>query len=128
MPLKVYEYPVCSTCKKALQFLDKNKIPYEKIHIVEQPPSLAELKNMLILVKAKGGSLKSLFNTSGLLYKELKLAERFESLSEKEALDLLAKHGKLIKRPFVLAPKQGLVGFREAQWCDALLSSSKAKI
>lgn len=107
---RVYEYAKCSTCRKALKFLQERGIPYETVPIVEQPPSLAELRAM----RKKGVELKRLFNTSGELYRELKISEKLPRMSEDEALVLLAKHGKLIKRPFV--PEQGLVGFDEAQW------------
>jgi arsenate reductase len=110
--LKVYEYEKCSTCRKALQFLDQRKVSYEKIPIVDHPPTLAELKRMLGFV----GDVRRLFNTSGLVYRELKLGEKLPSMSESEALKLLASNGKLIKRPFALGPDRGLVGFKEAEW------------
>lgn len=114
--LKVYEYAGCSTCKKALKFLDSNKVKYEAVPIVDQPPTKVELKEMLAHVKSEGGDLKKLFNTSGVLYKEMRISEKFSEMSEAEALDLLAKHGKLIKRPFVLGKGFGLLGFKEEQW------------
>jgi arsenate reductase len=108
----VYEYAKCSTCRKALQFLDKKGVAYEKRPIVEQPPTRAELETMLTRV----GNLKSLFNTSGELYRELKVSEKLKTMTQDQALDLLAKHGKLVKRPFVLAGAAGLVGFDEDRW------------
>jgi arsenate reductase len=111
--VKIYEYSGCSTCKKALKFLDQKKVPYEKIAIVDQPPTVTELKKMLSHQK---GELKKLFNTSGQLYREMKISEKLPSLSESEALKLLSSHGKLIKRPFVLTEQNGLVGFQEAEW------------
>ncbi len=110
---KVYEYAQCSTCKKALKFLEARKVAFDKIPIVDQPPTPAELVRMLELV---GGELKRLFNTSGQLYRELGMSEKFKSLSQAEAISLLAKHGKLIKRPFVLTSNGGAVGFNEAEW------------
>lgn len=114
--LKVYEYSGCSTCKKALKFLDTKNVKYKAIPIVEQPPTNVELKAMLAYVKSDGGEIKRLFNTSGILYKEMKIAEKISGMSEVEALDLLAKHGKLIKRPFVLGKDFGLLGFKQEQW------------
>lgn len=117
MKLKIYEYKACSTCQKALKFLDAKKISYEKLPIVDQPPTMAELKKMLGYLKADGGSFKNLFNTSGVQYRELGISEKIKAgMSESEALELLAKNGKLIKRPFVLADKSGVVGFKEDQW------------
>lgn len=113
--LKIYEYDKCSTCKKALKFLDARKVSYERIPIVDRPPSMAELKRMLGFV----GDIRKLFNTSGQVYRELRLGERLPSMSEAEALKLLAANGKLIKRPFALKADLGLVGFKEAEWKEA---------
>ncbi len=117
MKIKVYEFKNCSTCVKALKFLDNKKIAYDKIAIVDQPPSMNELKKMLDYLKADGESFKKLFNTSGVQYRELNISEKIKSgMTEKEALELLAKNGKLIKRPFLLTENSGTVGFKEDQW------------
>jgi arsenate reductase (glutaredoxin) len=110
--LKVYEYANCSTCKKALKYLDAKKVPYEKISIVETPPSVSELKQMLSHV----GELKKLFNTSGQVYREMKLGDKLPEMTEAQALRLLSSNGKLVKRPFALGSKAGVVGFQEAEW------------
>lgn len=107
--LKVYEYSGCSTCKKALKFLDGKNIPYEKIDITSRAPTKQELQAM---AKAKG--LKALFNISGQVYREMKLGEKLPGLSEAEAIALLASNGRLVKRPFV--PELSLVGFKEEEW------------
>jgi arsenate reductase len=121
--IKIYEYSGCSTCKKALKFLDEKKQAYEKIPIVEQPPSLAELKLMLQHLKAAGLSLKNLFNTSGVQYRELKIADKLKAgMSEAEALKLLSQNGKLIKRPFLLTAKDGTVGFKPETWSKLIRS------
>lgn len=115
--MKIYEYSGCSTCKQALKFLDSKGVKYEKIAIVENPPSKAELKRMLEILKAQGGGLKNLFNTSGVQYRELGIADKIKNgLTEAEAMDLLSKNGKLIKRPFLLSSKFGTVGFKAETW------------
>lgn len=115
--IKVYEYNKCSTCQKALKFLDSKKVAYDKIAIVDQPPTMAELKQMLKYLKADGGTFKNLFNTSGVQYRELGMSEKIKSgLSEDEALKLLSQNGKLIKRPFLLTGDAGTVGFRDDKW------------
>lgn len=121
MGLKVYEYKNCSTCKKALQFLQKKNIVFKALPIVEQPPTQKELKAMLETLKASGGSLKNLFNTSGVQYRELKVADKLKGgMTEAEAIRLLSQNGKLIKRPFVIGNGIGLVGFKEDQWKKSL--------
>lgn len=114
--LKVYEYSKCSTCVKALKFLDGKKVKYEKLPIVDQAPSLKELKEMLSHLKENGGGLRQLFNTSGVMYKEMKLSEKLPSMSEADALKLLSSNGKLVKRPFVIGKDTYLVGFKEDEW------------
>lgn len=117
MNIKVYEYKSCSTCKKALTYLDSLNIQYKKIPIVETPPTLAELQKMLKYLKAQGGSFKNLFNTSGVQYRELNISDKIKNgMTEEEALILLSKNGKLIKRPFILTETNGAVGFKVDQW------------
>jgi arsenate reductase len=116
--MKVYEYKQCSTCAKALKWLDRKGVKFERIPIVDQPPTKAELKKMLSALESRGGSFKNLFNTSGVQYRELKISDKIKAgMTSAEAIDLLAKNGKLIKRPFV--PELGLVGFKEDEWKKA---------
>ncbi len=112
MTARVYEYEKCSTCRQALKFLDARQVTYQRVPIVDQPPTLAELKAML----AYAGDLRKLFNTSGLVYREMGLGEKLKTMSEAEALALLAKNGRLVKRPFVLLKGRGLLGYKEAEW------------
>ncbi|MEK7357131.1 MAG: Spx/MgsR family RNA polymerase-binding regulatory protein [Bdellovibrionota bacterium] len=117
MAIKVYEYKGCSTCQKALKFLDAKKVKYDKLPIVDQPPTKAELKAMLSHLEADGGTFKNLFNTSGLVYRELDVAGKLKAgMTASEAIDMLAKNGKLVKRPFVLGAGFGMVGFKEDAW------------
>lgn len=115
--VKIYEYNKCSTCQKALKFLKAREIEFKAVPIVDQPPTTTELKKMLGYLKAEGGSFKNLFNTSGVQYRELGIAEKIKNgLSEEAAFKLLSENGKLVKRPFVLTETSGLVGFKEDQW------------
>ena len=117
MAIKFYEYKNCDTCRKAGKYLDARGVRYERIPIVETPPSAAEIKKMLAYLKATGGSFKNLFNTSGEQYRAFGISEKIKAgMTEAEAIALLAKNGKLIKRPFLLAESGGTVGFREAAW------------
>lgn len=112
--LKVYSYEKCSTCKKALNWLTARGAHFEVLPIVEKPPSIMELRTMLAHV----GELKRLFNTSGELYREMKMSERLPEMKEDEALELLSRNGKLIKRPFILSSSAGCVGFKEEEWAS----------
>lgn len=111
--VKIYEYENCSTCKKALRFLANRKYAVNKIDIATIPPSKAELKTMLTIY---GGNIRVLFNTSGMLYQKLNMKAQVATMTPEAAIDLLSQNGRLIKRPFVLYGKEGLVGFDEAKW------------
>jgi len=111
MKAKVYQYAKCSTCRKALAYLDRQKVAYDAVDIVSRPPSKKELKQAL---ERTGLPIKKLFNTSGQSYRDGKFGEKLATFSEAEALDALAADGKLVKRPFVLGADFALVGFDEA--------------
>lgn len=125
MKMKIYQYNKCSTCVKAIKYLDSKKISYESIPIVDNPPSITELKKMLSYLKNRGGTFKNLFNTSGVQYRELKISDQIKAgLTEAESLKLLSTNGKLIKRPFLLTDSDGAVGFDQKLW-TAILEVNK---
>ena len=112
-------YPKCSTCQKAKKWLDEHQISYEDRHIVENNPTFEELKGWY---ERSGLPLKKFFNTSGMLYKEMKLKDKLPEMSEEEQLKLLATDGMLVKRPLVVDGDTVLTGFREVEWTEKLLS------
>ncbi len=120
MKFKVYEYAKCSTCQNAVKFLEQKKVQFERLPIKDQPPTVTELKKMLGFLQAAGGSIKNLFNTSGIQYRELKMADKLKAgMSDKDALSLLSQNGMLVKRPFLLGDEIGLVGFKAEAWKQA---------
>ena len=100
------EYPKCSTCKKAKKWLDEQGISYEDRHIIEDNPTVEELKDWH---ERSGLPLKRFFNTSGMKYRELGLKD-----------ELLATDGMLVKRPLVVGDDFVLIGFKEALWKETL--------
>ena len=109
----VLVYRKCSTCQKALKWLEEQGIAFEERPIVEQNPTYEELKAWY---EKSGLPLKKFFNTSGLLYKEMKLKDKLAELSEDEQLQLLATNGMLVKRPLVVGEDFVLTGFKEKEW------------
>lgn len=107
------EYPKCTTCKKAKKWLDDNNLEYVDRHIKEENPTVEELKDWH---SRSGLPLKKFFNTSGLLYKELKLKDRLPSMTEEEQYELLASDGMLVKRPVIVKDDIVLLGFKEEAW------------
>ena len=107
------EYPKCSTCKKAKKWLGDNSVEFTDRHIKEENPTAEELSEWH---KKSGLPLKKFFNTSGVLYKELKLKDKLPEMSEQEQLELLSTDGMLVKRPLIIGENFVLVGFEEAEW------------
>ncbi|MGG4395667.1 arsenate reductase family protein [Paenibacillus thiaminolyticus] len=118
----VYQYAKCGTCRKAIQWLKEQGLDLELVPIVEQPPSERELEEM---IERSGLELKKWFNTSGEVYKELKLKDKLPQMSREEQIKLLASNGKLIKRPVVTDGKRVTVGFREDNYRDMWTTAAK---
>src|SRR5437870_4824080 len=108
--MNFYHYNKCSTCQKALRFLEKKKVSFTPIDIVQEPPSFEELQRML---NFQNGNLNKLLNTSGQLYREMQLSKKLKEMPLPEILTLLSRQGMLVKRPFLLGDDFGLTGFNE---------------
>lgn len=113
------EYPKCSTCKKAKAWLDAHGVAYTDRHIVEENPTAAELAAWHA---TSGLPLRRFFNTSGMLYRERNVKALLDAgMSDEDAYALLAENGMMVKRPLVVGDGFVLVGFKEAEWEQALL-------
>ena len=106
-------YPKCTTCQKALKWLDEKGTAYEVRNIKEENPTAEELKKWHSL---SGLPLQRFFNTSGMKYRELGLKDKLPKMSEDEMLQLLASDGMLVKRPLLVTDAKTFPGFREAEW------------
>ena len=107
------EYPKCSTCKKAKEWLNKNNIEFNSRNIVTETPTEKELQQW---IKESKLEIKKWFNTSGLKYKELNLKEKLQTINEEEKIKMLASDGMLIKIPIVISEKGIYIGFKEKEW------------
>ena len=110
-------YPKCTTCQKAKAFLDSRGVAYDLRDIKLENPTADELRG---LWKKSGLPLKKFFNTSGLQYKALGLKDKLPEMDEEAQLSLLATDGMLVKRPILAGEDFVLVGFRQAEWEEAL--------
>ena len=111
--IKVYCYSRCTTCKKALKWLDEKGIDHEDIDIKADHPDEDTLRKYY---EMSGLPLKRFFNTSGIPYREMWLSKKLPSMSEDEQLALLATDGMLVKRPLVVGDGYVLTGFKEEEW------------
>jgi arsenate reductase len=115
MPTRIYQYPKCSTCRKAVAYLKQLRVEVKSIDIVDAPPSVSELKRVQAL---SGVPLRKLFNTSGQSYREGGFGERLKQMTEREMFEALAADGKLIKRPLLVGDDFALVGFDESAYAE----------
>lgn len=116
--ITIVQYPKCSTCKKAVKYLQDNNVSFESRDIKEDNPSAEELKKWH---EKSGLPLKRFFNTSGLKYKELGLKDKLAEMSEEEQYQLLATDGMLVKRPIIVDGDLVLTGFKESEWEERIL-------
>ena len=107
------EYPTCSTCKKAKKFLDECEINYVDRNIKNDNPNKEELYEFL---NKSNIDVNKMFNTSGLLYKELNIKDRKDKMTIDEKIDLLSNNGMLVKRPILVLDDDVLFGFKEEEW------------
>ena len=122
--IETWQYPKCSTCRKALKWMDAHEVPVETHDIVATPPSLATLRD---LYKRSGLPIARFFNTSGESYRAGGFKEKLKTMSEAQALAALAADGKLIKRPLVDAGDKVLVGFDEPTYQAAFGNARGAR-
>lgn len=115
MQIRVYQYPKCSTCRRALSWLDGHGLKYQARDLVADPIPLATLKDLHRRSKLP---IARFFNTSGESYRAGHYKDRLKAMSESEALAALAADGKLVKRPIVDAGNIVLVGFDDEAFAE----------
>ena len=107
-----YSYQKCSTCRKASKWLDQNKINYEWIDIVKDPPPK---KSLELALKQFSFAKEKIFNVRGKSFKLINFD--IKDLSNHKIIELLSNDGKLIKRPFLIINENKLIlGFNEAEY------------
>lgn len=110
-------YSKCSTCQKAIKYLNTLGIDYDTQDLMTNTPTQEQLKTW---ITQSNLPIKRFFNTSGNLYKEMKLKDTLDTLSDDEQVALLASSGWLIKRPLLVCDDTILVGYHESLY-DALV-------
>jgi len=113
--MKIYVHHNCSSCKKALKWLKENSLEAEIINLLEKTPTKEEFE---LMTKSYDGNFKKLFNTSGQLYRSMEIKDKVADMGTNEVYELLRAEGMLVKRPFFLKGKNGIVGFKEELWAE----------
>lgn len=105
-------YPPCSTCKKAYKALLALGIEATYRNIKEENPTKEEIQSWI----DRGVELKKLFNTSGMLYRELNIKEKRETYTQEQLIELLASNGMLVKRPIVIQGDMIIIGNKVSEY------------
>ncbi|MGY3703767.1 arsenate reductase family protein [Vagococcus martis] len=113
-----YWYPKCSTCKKAIAWLDEHQIDYKLIDMIETPPTKEQLVSWM---ETNDYPIRRFFNTSGVRYREQHLKDIVNDFSKEEAATRLTADGMLIKRPILELGDKVLLGFKESEYEELLL-------
>ncbi|HTC21170.1 MAG TPA: Spx/MgsR family RNA polymerase-binding regulatory protein [bacterium] len=111
--LEFYQYPKCSTCRTAQKWLEKHRQELKSTDITLAPPGKNELKRIL---KLSGKKITDLLNKSGEQYRLLNMKEKVKTMTEDQIFELLAKNGRLIKRPLVIGSEKATIGFKEEEF------------
>ncbi|HEX9781093.1 MAG TPA: Spx/MgsR family RNA polymerase-binding regulatory protein [bacterium] len=104
----VYGYATCGTCRNAQRWLRERGMPFRDVDITRTPPSRTVLA---AAVRSGGYRACDLLNRSGELYRAMRMKEKAPAMSERALLALLARHGRLIKRPVITDGRRVTVGF-----------------
>ena len=110
-------HPNCTTCKKALLFLESRGISPQIRDIRTENPSADELTRWQ---QVSSLPMKRFFNTSGPQYRILGLSEKLPGMDDAQQLALLASDGMLVTRPSLVGRDVVLGGFRQKEW-EAIL-------
>lgn len=109
MSLQVYGIPNCGTCKKAVMWLQNQKIAFEFVDTKEKAPTVEMIESW---VESLGS--KSMRNTSGQSYRAL--GEEKQDWTDKQWVEAFSKDAMLLKRPLFVKDNQAvLVGFRATE-------------
>jgi arsenate reductase len=117
MAVTVYTYRSCDSCRRAVRWLQDQRIDFVEKPIREEPPPAQALARALA---AAGGDGRRVFNTSGRDYRALALGPQLAGYSEAEKIALLRSNGNLVRRPFLVTQTQVIAGFDETAWRDAI--------
>ena len=62
----------------------------------------------------------NIFNTSGVLYREMNLKDKIKTMSKEEMIEILSTNGMLVKRPLLVTEDIVLVGFKEENYKEII--------
>ncbi|MCF7922821.1 MAG: hypothetical protein K9M55_08980 [Candidatus Marinimicrobia bacterium] len=104
-----FDKNTCGTCKKAQIYLNESKIEFEKVDIINSPPSRKLLEKFI-----DTNNVKAYLNSRSAIYRELKLGHNVPDKSH--AIMLMLHDPNLIKRPFIVREDVASFGFTPTEF------------
>ncbi|MFL5539464.1 MAG: arsenate reductase family protein [Longimicrobiaceae bacterium] len=112
----VYWLPYCSTCAKAVAYLEQKGVPIRSYrNLKELPLSEDEVRALA----AKVGGVEKLFSRRAMKYRQMGLHER--QLSDDDLVRLMAQEYTFVTRPVIVRGDRATAGF-SAKRVDELVS------
>lgn len=105
MTAKIYHNPRCSKSRQTLALLSENEMDVEIIEYLKTPPNKKELTE---IIKMLGIKPRDLLRKGEKEYKEAGLNNM--ELTDKQIIDAMLEHPKLIERPIVIKNGQARIG------------------
>jgi Spx/MgsR family transcriptional regulator len=105
-PLDIYGLRKCSTCRKALAFLDARGIDYRFHDLKDEPVRETDVAGWMTAL----GGWERLLNRAGYTWRGLPPADR-TGLDNARAVGLALRHPSLIRRPLIRSAAGITVGF-----------------
>jgi len=106
--VKLYWMETCSTCQKAVRWLERRGVKVSKFRDIKDAPltrtEVERLANML-------GGAEELFSKRAVKYREFKLNEKV--LLSEEMLELMSNEYTFLKRPIMQIDGKATAGFFE---------------
>ena len=115
--LRIYGIRNCDTMKKAFAWLNDHGLAFEFVDYRQQGISADQLAAW-----SKRCDWKLLLNTRGTTWRKL-AEEQHRDIDESRALQLMAAHPSLIKRPLIDCGDHLLVGFDRQRYASELTAS-----
>lgn len=103
--LTLYHNPRCSKSRGALELLAQRGLTPKVINYLETPPSAEELQRIIARL---GIPARQLLRSGEEEYKTLGLAD--PSLSDRQLIEAMVAHPKLIERPILIAGEVAVIG------------------
>jgi len=107
--IDVYGIPNCNTVKKALDWLNENKISFTFHNFKKEGVNEVDLKKWIAVV-----GWEALVNKKGTTWRQLEEATQKKITNEKAAIGLMMEKTSVIKRPVVVLKDKIVLGFDEA--------------